>query len=107
LKLLLTFETIGAAFSFQKAIKNNLLAAAANSAAHAPLVLPEIKDQVSCEIILTPRCLGVTCSYSALIEYQQHIDIADFLQTNLIAYSKLYQIIINDKGQEIYERYKQ
>jgi hypothetical protein len=32
-----------------------------------------------------------------------YIDISDFLQTNLIEYSKLYQIVVNDKGHEIYE----
>jgi hypothetical protein len=84
LKLLVTFQTIGAAFDFQKAIKGKPL---------------------SCEITLTPRCLGVTCSYSALIEYQQDIDLADFFQNNVIVHSKLYQINVNDKGQEIYEPY--
>jgi hypothetical protein len=82
LKLLITFETIGAALDFEKVMKDK---------------------QLPIKIIPTPRCLGVTCSYSALIDYQQHIDISDFLQTNGVAYSKLYQIVVNDKGHEVYE----
>jgi hypothetical protein len=82
MKLLLTFPAIGAAFSFQKAVKNK---------------------PFSCKIIPTPRCLAVSCSYSAVVEYQPDIDLAGFLQDNSISYSNMFQIIVNEKGCEVYK----
>jgi hypothetical protein len=86
LKLLVTFATIGAAFDFQKAMEGKPL---------------------SCEIIPSPRCLGVSCLYAAMIEYQADIDVMALLKNNLIEYSIIYQIVINDKGHEVYEEYKE
>jgi hypothetical protein len=81
-KLLVSFQTIGAALDFEKAMKSK---------------------QLPVEIIPTPRCLGVSCSYSAIIEHQHNSDINNVPQDG----SKLYQIIVNDTGHEIYEPYNQ
>jgi hypothetical protein len=86
LKLLVTFETIGAALYFEEAVKNNSL--------------------VASKIIPTPRCLGISCSYSALIEYQQNVNISGFIKNDLVGYSKIYKIIIDDNGDEVYELYR-
>jgi hypothetical protein len=82
-KLLLSFETIGAAFAFQKIVKN----------------------QYDCKIIPTPRCLGVSCSYSAVFVYEQELDIVDFLRDHSVCYSKIFQIA-DKNGTEVYEEYK-
>jgi hypothetical protein len=81
-KLLATFETIGAALDFEKAMKNR----------SSPV-----------EIMPTPRCLGVACSYSALIECQEGGAAADALPDALRTHSKLYRIVMNAKGREVYE----
>jgi hypothetical protein len=87
LKLLVTFQTIGAAFDFERAMK---------------------AKQCPVEITLTPRCLGASCSYSAIVEYEQDgaPSPIDLLQSERIEYSKTYQIAVNGKGDEIYEPYK-
>jgi hypothetical protein len=86
LKLIVTFQTVGAALAFENTMK---------------------AKQRPVKIIPTPRCLGVTCSYSAVIEYQQNINLSDLLQNDLAEYeySKIYQIIVNNKGDEVYEPY--
>jgi hypothetical protein len=95
LKLLLTFKTIGAAFDFQKAMKNKQLQKST------------FKNNrfLNVDIIPTPRCLGVGCSYSAVIEYQEAASLFDFLKNNAVEYSKIYQITVDDKDREIYKLY--
>ncbi|MDR3302346.1 MAG: DUF3343 domain-containing protein [Spirochaetaceae bacterium] len=79
--LLITFETVGAAFDFQMLMD---------------------KKQLPAELIQNPRCLGLSCAFSARINFLCE-DIFEFLKINRVVYSKIYKIRMNHVGEELYE----